>query len=106
MSASIGSPPAPGGSSGAERPEPPAVDDRSDDQAPPQIDVGVLVAHSPGGDAGVLEPFAGRMARDGVGRFAGRTGPHWGRFGVRRRCRIEGASVSGCYSGYAPLGVD
>jgi len=60
-----------------ERPAASAEDDRSDDAATPQVDVGVLVAHSPGADTRPLRSFAERMARDGVDELASATGAAW-----------------------------
>ncbi|MFO7926474.1 MAG: hypothetical protein ACQET5_12870 [Halobacteriota archaeon] len=61
----------------AERPDQPTVDDRSDNEAAPQIDVGVLIAHSPGGDVEALQSFAEQMARDGVEELAAATDAAW-----------------------------
>lgn len=41
------------------------------------IHVGVLVAHSPGGAVGMLQPFAERMVRDAVGELAAITDVTW-----------------------------
>ncbi|MFD1600817.1 hypothetical protein [Halobellus rarus] len=57
--------------------DPPTVDDRSDDADAPQIDVGVLIAHSPGGDVEPLQSFADQMARDGVNELAAATDAAW-----------------------------
>ncbi|WP_435098145.1 hypothetical protein [Halorubrum sp. N11] len=47
------------------------------DEATPQIDVGVLIAHSPGTDAEPLQSFGERMARDGVDELAAATDATW-----------------------------
>jgi Predicted Zn-dependent proteases len=61
----------------ADLPDQPTVDDWSDDEAGSRIDVGVLVAHSPGGDVDPLRSFAERMARDGVDELAAATDAVW-----------------------------
>ncbi|WP_434084153.1 hypothetical protein [Halorarius litoreus] len=61
----------------ADQPDQPTVDDRSDDEAGAPIDVGILVAHSPGGDVEPLRSFAERMARDGIEELAAATDAAW-----------------------------
>lgn len=48
-----------------------------DDAAGLQVDVGVLVAHSPNGDSTALRSFAERMVRDGVDGLATATDVTW-----------------------------
>lgn len=43
----------------------------------PRIDLGVLVAYSPGGDPEALEPFADRMARDATAELRSVTSATW-----------------------------
>jgi hypothetical protein len=62
---------------GAERPESLTVDDRRGNEAAPQIDVGVLIAHSPGTAVEPLQSFAERMTRDGVDALAAATDATW-----------------------------
>jgi predicted Zn-dependent protease len=66
-----------GGSEVPEQPDSPTVDTRSDDARTPQVDVGVLVAHSPAADAQPLRSFAEQMARDGVDELAAATEADW-----------------------------
>jgi len=47
--------------------------------AAPQIDVGVLVAHSPGGAVETLRPFAERMVDDAVDELVAATDAEWTR---------------------------
>ncbi|WP_256301842.1 hypothetical protein [Haloarchaeobius salinus] len=61
----------------ADQPDQPAVYDWRDDEAESRIDVGVLVAHSPGGAVEPLRSFAERMARDGVDELAAATDAAW-----------------------------
>ncbi|MFD1647668.1 hypothetical protein [Haloarchaeobius litoreus] len=61
----------------ADQPDEPAVYDWPDDEAESRIDVGVLVAHSPGGAVEPLRSFAERMARDGVDELAAVTDAAW-----------------------------
>ncbi|WP_435345759.1 hypothetical protein [Haloarchaeobius sp. HRN-SO-5] len=61
----------------ADQPDQPTVDDRSDDEAGAPIDVGILVAHSPGGDVEPLRSFAERMGRDGIEELAAATDAAW-----------------------------
>jgi len=51
--------------------------DRSSGDGAPRVDVGVLVAHSPGADAEPLESFTERTARDGVDELAAATDAAW-----------------------------
>ncbi|WP_418285269.1 hypothetical protein [Halorubrum sp. DTA46] len=53
------------------------MDGRRGDEAAPQIDVGVLIAHSPGADVEPLQSFAEEMARDGVDELASATDAIW-----------------------------
>jgi len=62
---------------GAERLDPLTVDDQRGDEAAPQIDVGVLIAHSPGTNAEPLQSFAEQMTRDGVDELAAATDATW-----------------------------
>ncbi|WP_237561612.1 hypothetical protein [Halorubrum halophilum] len=57
--------------------DPQTVDGRRGGEAAPQIEVGVLIAHSPGADVEPLQSFAERMTRDGVNELATATDASW-----------------------------
>jgi hypothetical protein len=57
--------------------DPLTADESGGDEAPPEIDVGVLVAHSPGTAPEPLQSFAERMSRDGVDELAAATDAAW-----------------------------
>ena len=60
-----------------EHSEPLSVEDRRGNEAVPQIDVGVLIAHSPGTNVEPLRSFAERMTRDGVDELSAATDATW-----------------------------
>jgi len=62
---------------GTARPDSLTAEDRGDNESPPQIDVGVLIAHSPTADVEPLRSFAERMARDGVDELVAATDASW-----------------------------
>lgn len=62
---------------GTERSDSPTADDRRDRADTPRIDVGVLIAHSPGAAVEPLRSFAQRTARDGVDELAAATDAGW-----------------------------
>jgi hypothetical protein len=61
----------------AVRPDSLTAEDRPGDESTPQIDVGVLIAHSPTADVEPLRSFAERMAHDGVDELAAATDAAW-----------------------------
>lgn len=56
---------------------PKPTDDEQGDAAASRIEVGVLLAHSPGADVEPLHAFARRMTRDGVDELAAATDAAW-----------------------------